>query len=146
MKKIITLFFVLSCVLALVSCSKTNEPTVPAGNIEDAVSTETQMQNEVLQFFADKYNMEFTLWGPEGHDLYAFYIYPDYAERECLILMPENTDDVAEYIKNLAWEVVGDELIITGGWQEIFKIDVTAETATSTATGKVYQIYEMQPN
>ena len=135
MKKIITLFFALSCVLALVGCSKIKEPATPTSNIEDTVSTETetQIQNEILQFFADKYNMKFTLWGPEGH-----------AERECLILMPANTDDVAECIKNLAWEVVGDELIITGGWQETFKIDITAETATSTATGKVYQIYEMQ--
>mgnify|MGYP000105932004 FL=1 len=146
MKKIIMLFFALSCVLALVGCSKIKEPATPTSNIEDTVSTETetQIQNEILQFFADKYNMKFTLWGPEGHDLYAFYIYPDHAERECLILMPANTDDVAECIKNLAWEVVGDELIITGGWQETFKIDITAETATSTATGKVYQIYEMQ--
>ena len=146
MKKIITLFFALSCVLALVGCSKIKEPATPTSNIEDTVSTETetQIQNEILQFFADKYNTKFTLWGPEGHDLYAFYIYPDHAERECLILMPANTDDVAECIKNLAWEVVGDELIITGGWQETFKIDITAETATSTATGKVYQIYEMQ--
>ena len=144
MKKIITLFFALSCVLALVGCSKIKEPATPTSNIEDSVSAETQTQNEILQFFADTYNMKFTLWGPEGHDLYAFYIYPDHAERECLILMPANTDDVAECIKNLAWEVVGDELIITGGWQETFKIDITAETATSTATGKVYQIYEMQ--
>ena len=144
MKRIITLFFVLSCVLALAGCSKTNEPTVSTGNIEDTVSTETQIQNEVFQFFADTYNMKFTLCGPEGHDLYAFYIYPDHAERECLILMPANTDDVAECNKNLAWEVVDDELIITGEWQETFKIDISAKTATSVATGKVYQIYEMQ--
>lgn len=76
--------------------------------------------------------------------MYAFYIYPDYAERECHILMPANTDDVAEYHKNLSWEVVDEELIITGEWQETFKIDITAETATSTTTGKVYQIYDMQ--
>ena len=147
MKRIITLFFALSCVLALAGCSKTNEPTVSTGNIEDTVSTEsteTQIQNEVFQFFADTYNMKFTLWGPEGHDLYAFYIYPDHAYRECFILMPANTNDVAEYNKNLAWEVVDDELIITGEWQETFKIDLSAKTATSVATGKVYQIYEMQ--
>ena len=144
MKRIITLFFALSCVLALVGCSKIKEPATPTSNIEDTVSAETQTQNEILQFFADKYNMKFTLWGPEGHDLYAFYIYPDHAERECLILMPANADDVAECIKNLAWEVVDDELIITGEWQETFKIDLSAKTATSVATGKVYQIYEMQ--
>lgn len=144
MKRIITLFFALSCVLALVGCSKIKEPATPTSNIEDTVSAETQTQNEILQFFADKYNMKFTLWGPEGHDLYAFYIYPDHAYRECFILMPANTNDVAEYNKNLAWEVVDDELIITGEWQETFKIDLSAKTATSVATGKVYQIYEMQ--
>ena len=144
MKRIITLFFALSCVLALVGCSKIKEPATPTSNIEDTVSAETQTQNEILQFFADTYNMKFTLWGPEGHDLYAFYIYPDHAYRECFILMPANTDDVAEYNKNLAWEVVDDELIITGEWQETFKIDISAKTATSVATGKVYQIYEMQ--
>ena len=76
MKKIITLFFALSCVLALVGCSKIKEPATSTSNIEDTVSTETetQIQNEILQFFADKYNMKFTLWGPEGHDLYAFYV------------------------------------------------------------------------
>ena len=144
MKRIITLFFALSCVLALVGCSKIKEPATPTSNIEDTVSAETQTQNEILQFFADTYNLKFTLWGPEGHDLYAFYIYPDHAYRECFILMPANTDDVAEYNKNLAWEVVDDELIITGEWQETFKIDISAKTATSVATGKVYQIYEMQ--
>lgn len=144
MKRIITLFFALSCVLALVGCSKIKEPATPTSNIEDTVSAETQTQNEILQFFADTYNMKFTLWGPEGHDLYAFYIYPDHAYRECFILMPANTNDVAEYNKNLAWEVVDDELIITGEWQETFKIDLSAKTATSVATGKVYQIYEMQ--
>jgi hypothetical protein len=114
------------------------------GYAKFVVKSKTEPQNEVMQFFADKYDMKFTLWGPEGQDLYAFYIYPEYAERECHILMPENTDDVAEYHKDLSWEVVDDELIITGEWQEIFKIDITAETATSKTTGKVYQIYEMQ--
>ena len=145
MKKLIVLLLALACILSLAGCSKTDAATTPTGIIEDTISTETQMQNEVLQFFADKYDMKFTLWGPEGQDLYAFYIYPNYAERECQILMPENTADVAEFHKDLSWEVVNDELIITGEWQETFKIDIIAETATSTTTGKVYQIYEMQP-
>lgn len=113
------------------------------GYAKFVVKSKTEPQNEVMQFFADKYDMKFTLWGPEGQDLYAFHIYPDHAERECHILMSENTDDVAEYHKDLSWEVVDDELIITGEWQETFKIDITAKTATSKTTGKVYQIYEM---
>lgn len=106
----------------------------------------SEPQNEVLQFFADRYDMRFKLWGPEGNDLYAFYIYPDYAEWECHILMPENTDDIAQYQKDLSWEVVGDELMIRGaGSQETFKIDISADTATSTTTGRVYKIYAMDP-
>lgn len=106
----------------------------------------SEPQNEVLQFLADRYHMTFKLWGPEGHDLYAFYVYPDYAEWECHILMPENTDDIAQYQKNLSWEVVNDELIIRGaGSQETFRIDTSMETATSTTTGRVYKIYEMDP-
>jgi len=105
-----------------------------------------EMQNEVLQFLEDRYDRTFKLWGPEGQDLYAFYIYPDHAEWECHILMPANTDDVAQYRKDLSWEVVGDELIISGTEsREVLKMDISAETATSTTTGRVYKIYGMDP-
>ena len=114
------------------------------GYAQFTVKEKTEPQNEVLKYFADKYDMTLKLWGPEGHDLYAFYIYPDHAERECHILMPENSDDIAEYQKDLAWEVIGDELIISGaGSQETFKIDILLETATSTTSGRVYKIYGM---
>lgn len=113
----------------------------PAARTENS-----DVQNEVLQFLMDRYNMHFKLWGPEGHDLYAFFIYPNYAEWECHILMPANTDDIEQYQKDLSWEVAGDELIIRGaGSQETFKIDITMETATSTTTGRVYKIYAMEP-
>lgn len=108
-----------------------------------------EAENEVLCFLADRYNMKFTLWGPEGNDLYAYHIYPDYAEWECHILMPENTDDIEQYWNDLSWKIEGDELVIIneigGEWTETFKIDISAETATSTRTGRVYQIYEMDP-
>lgn len=116
------------------------------GYAQFAVREKAEPQNEVLKYFADRYDMRFKLWGPEGHDLYAFYIYPDYAEWECHILMPANTDDIAQYQKDLSWEVVGDELMIRGaGSQETFKIDISTETATSTTTGRVYKIYGMDP-
>ena len=100
---------------------------------------------EVLEFLDAKYHSAFRLWGPEGQDLYAFHLYPDHAEWECHILMPENTEDIAEYRKDLAWEVVDDTLIISSAdSQEVFCIDIAAETATSATTGKVYQICEMQ--
>lgn len=144
MKQLMVFILALVCVLSLVGCSEVSKEANPSKNIAVTTATEAKAQSEVLRFLFDKYDLKFKLWGPEGHDLYAFYIYPDYAERECHILMPANTDDVAEYHKNLSWEVVDEELIITGEWQETFKIDITAETATSTTTGKVYQIYDMQ--
>ncbi len=133
-----------------VYASETNTDTVyikyEKGYAQFAVREKTEPQNEVMEYFADKYDMMFKLWGPEEHDLYAFYIYPDHAEWECHILMPANTDDIEQYQKNLSWEVVGDELIISGAEShEVFKIDISAETATSATTGRVYKIYEMEP-
>lgn len=107
-----------------------------------------EADNEVLQCLSNKYGLKFELWGPEGQDLYAYRVYPDHADWECHILMPENTDDIEQYQKNLSWEVVGNELNIsgTGGeWQETLTIDISKETATSVTTGRVYKIYEMDP-
>ena len=105
--------------------------------------------NEVLQYLSEKYGLQFILWGPVENDLFVYHIYPDHADWECHILMPENTDDVEQYWNNLSWKIEGEELIITneigGEWTETFKIDILTETATSTRTGIVYQIYEMDP-
>ena len=108
----------------------------------------TEADNEVLQYLSEKYGLAFKLWGPEGQDLYAYRVYPDHADWECHILMPANTDDVEQYQKNLSWEVVGNELMICsigGEWQETLTIDISKETATSVTTGRVFQIYEMDP-
>ena len=108
----------------------------------------TEADNEVLQYLSEKYGLAFKLWGPEGQDLYSYRVYPDHADGECHILMPANTDDVEQYQKNLSWEVVGNELMICsigGEWQETLTIDIFRETATSVTTGRVYQIYEMDP-
>ena len=147
MKKLAIYLMVIIGLLSLTCCAKTDKenPAQSANTITVPATEEAESSNEVLQFLTDKYDLKFTLWGPEGQDLYAFHVYPNYAERECHILMPANTDDVAEYHKGLSWEVVGDELIIAGEWQETFRIDITAETATSTTTDKVYKLYEMQP-
>lgn len=105
--------------------------------------------NEVLQYLSEKYGLQFILWGPVENDLFVYHIYPDHADWECHILMPENTDDVEQYWNDLSWKIEGEELIITneigGEWTETFKIDILTETATSTRTGIVYQIYEMDP-
>ena len=108
-----------------------------------------EADNEVLQYLSEKYGLQFILWGPVENDLFVYHIYPDHADWECHILMPENTDDVEQYWNDLSWKIEDDELIIIneigGEWTETFKIDISAETATSRRTGIVYQIYEMDP-
>ena len=143
MKKLRALLLALICLLGLVGCSKTVEVT--ADDIQAGTISQTEAPNEVLAFLDEKYGLAFRLWGPEGHDLYVFHIFPDHAERECHILMPANTDDIAEFHEDLAWEIAGNELIITGAWEESFLVDISANTATSTATGKVYEICEAEP-
>lgn len=107
-----------------------------------------EADNEVLQYLSEKYGLQFMLWGPVENDLFVYHIYPDHADWECHILMPENTDDVEQYWNNLSWKIEDDELIIIneigGEWTETFKIDISAETATSTRTGIVYQMHEME--
>ena len=143
MKKLRALLLALICLLSLAGCSKNVEIT--AEDINAGTIAQTEAPNEVLTFLDEKYGLAFRLWGPEGHDLYVFHIFPDHAERECHILMPANTDDIAEFHEDLAWEIAGNELIITGDWEESFLIDISANTATSTATGKVYEICEAEP-
>ena len=107
-----------------------------------------EADNEVLQFLSNKYGLKYELWGPEGQDLYAYQVYPDHADWECHILMPANTDDIEQYQKNLSWELDGNQMIIytiSGELQDILTMDISTETATSVTTGRVYQIYEMDP-
>ena len=143
MKKLTSLLMALVCLLSLLGCSKANE-AVPVDDTAAGTAAEADIPNEVYTFLDETYGMAFRLWGPEGSDLYVFHIYPDHAERECHILMPANTDDIAEFHEDLAWEIAGNELIITGEWEESFLIDISANTATSTATGKVYEICEAE--
>ena len=108
-----------------------------------------EADNEVLQYLSEKYSLQFILWGPVENDLFVYHIYPDHADWECHILMPENTDDVEQYWNDLSWKIEDDELIIINEmgeeWTETFKINISDDTATSARTGIVYQIYEMDP-
>lgn len=117
--------------------------------IEELFTEKRAEADEIMQFLSDKYDLKFRLWGPVEDDLYVFHIYPDHADWECHILMPEITDDIEQYWNDLSWKIAGDELVIIneigGEWTETFKIDISAETATSTRTGRVYKICEMEP-
>lgn len=148
----ITTTLILACIIGFIGYQKAlelqTEPTnTTAVHIENTAIPETETQSEVYQFLSDKYNLTFQLWGPVEHDLYVYHIYADHAEWECHILMPENTDDIEQYQKDLSWKIADDELIInetTGELKDSLKIDISAETATSAKTGIVYNIYKME--
>ena len=143
MKRIICSMIALVLLISLTACSYIQEHRMH----DDIITTASTSANDdtVLKYLLDEYDMKFKLWCPEGHDLYAVHVYPDFAERECHILMPANTDDVDEYYKDLSWKIEGDHLILTGAWEETFQIDIAEGTATSTESGKIYTIYEMDP-
>ena len=143
MKRIICAILALTLLIGLTACSYIREH-----NFSDDIITSASVpedENQVVRYLVEEYGMKFKLWCPEGHDLYAVRVYPEFAERECLILMPASTDDVEEYYKDLTWRIEGDQLILTGAWEETFQIDIADGTATSQDTGKVYTIYEMDP-
>ena len=142
MKRIVCSILVLLLLVGLTACSYIHEHAMNDDIITSASAPAEE--NAVLKYLVDEYDMRFKLWCPEGHDLYAVYVYPDFAEWECHILMPAGTDDVEEYYKDLTWKIEGDQLILSGAWQETFRIDITEGTAASTETGKIYTIYEME--
>lgn len=142
MKRLICFCLSVTLAAGLTACSKP-EKTVDAETVIP-VETVSHSKNEVQDYLSENYAGGFTLWCPDGHDLYAFYVYPDHAERRCDLLMPAGTDDVEEHIKDLSWKIDDDDLIFSGDWEESLKIDVTAHTAISNSTGKVYRIMEMQ--
>ena len=144
MKKLTALLLALICLIGLAGCSNAKEE-VPADTTTPGTTAGAEAPNKVLAYLTENYDLDFRLYGPEGHDLYVFHIFPDHAERECHIMMPANTDDIAEFHEDLTWEIAGSQLIISGEWQETFEIDITAGTATSTSTGKVYKICEAEP-
>ena len=157
MKHMMRCILALVIVCSLAACTKTQEHVAEETSIQQepelSIDEETSIQqeselsidDEVLTYLSNKYAMKFNLRCSDGQDLYVFYIFPDHAERSCDILMSANTDDVSVYTKNLSWAVSGDELIITGEWEESFKIDISTGTATSTTSNKVYQIVKPQP-
>lgn len=52
--------------------------------------------------------------------------------------------DGADEHNDLEWEIVGNELIVSGEWNERFTLDLVNMTATSQTDGLVYQIVETE--
>lgn len=132
MNKAIIYLLTFLTLLTLAACGQ--EAEIPKTTVLPTAALTTQ-EDALMEALHTKYGDAFKLWAPEGMELYAFYIYADHAER----MWCSNDDEIRQ--RNLSWTIEGDELVITGEWNERFAIDPETGTATSLADGREYKLY-----
>lgn len=155
MKRILALFFVMVYVLGLTACSinrtdnskpsinnstdDTHSTTPNATNSESNITMEATDENTnqygTLQNMINTYGFPFEFWNTEGMSFYQFTFTENNAERE----WSEAGNGIAP-ISNLSWSIDGDELFITGEWEETFTLDINTGIATSLTDGRKYKI------
>lgn len=155
MKRFLGLFLSMVFVLGLTACSinrtdnskpsinyssdDTHSNTPNTTNSESNIAIETTDENAnqygILQNMINTYGFPFNFWNTEGMSFYQFTFTENNAERE----WSEAGNGIAP-ISNLSWSIVGDELLITGEWEETFSLDINAGIATSLTGGRKYEI------
>lgn len=144
MKRFLALVLLIVFVLGLTACTTnrtddTRSATPNTTNSELNISMETTDENTnqygTLQDMINTYGFPFNFWNTEGMSFYQFTFTENTAERE----WSEAGNAIAP-ISNLSWSIVGDELFITGEWEETFTLDINAGIATSLKDGKIYDI------
>ena len=149
MKRFIAFFLALVCAMGLVACSAnrtdnsaddTRSTTPNATNSESNTSMETTEeetnQYDTLQNMVNTYGFPFTFWNMEGMNYYRFTFTESSAERKW-----SEAGHGIPPISDLSWSIVGDELRITGEWEETFTIDINEGIATSLTDGRKYKIH-----
>lgn len=155
MKKILILFLSLVCIFAFLACSttdtgnaqpqattpnqsanpETNSTSTNAETSDTTTNTEKTIQYGTLQNTLDTYGFPFRLWHSEGADYYDFIFTADNVQREIFVNF-----DGPHTMSNLSWSITGNELVISGDWEETFTLDVDLGKATSVNDGKEYRI------
>lgn len=144
MKRVLTLILSIVFVLGLTACSingtdDTRSTTPNATNSESNISMETTDENSnqygTLQNMINTYGFPFNFWNTEGMSFYQFTFTENNAEREW-----SEAGNAITPISNLSWSIVGDELFITGEWEETFTLDINTGIATSLTDGRKYKI------
>lgn len=144
MKRILALVLVIVFVFGLTACT-TNRTDDTRGTTADTTNSEPNEPMEsseektnqygTLQDMINTYGFPFNFWNTEGMGFYQFTFTENTAERE----WSEAGNAIAP-ISNLSWSIVGDELYITGEWEETFTLDINAGIATSLTDGRKYKI------
>lgn len=161
MKRILALILSLVCILVFAACSTTDndnskpqattpnqsansEPNNTTAPTENTIATETNdtttsqentVQYGALQNVLDTHGFPFRFWHSEGADYYDFIFTADNVQREIFVNF-----DGPHTMSNLSWSITGNELVISGDWEETFTLDVDLGKATSVNDGKEYRI------
>ena len=98
------------------------------------IPTEPPAPYGVLQKIVDTYGFPIHFRMTEGMEFTEVVIYEDSARREW---MSNNDSSLHE---NLTWSISGDQLTVSGEWEDVFTIDIDAGRAVSRADGKEYRI------
>ena len=153
LNKLPLLLFSILIVFSLSSCSTGKEPKETSADNESigtsvTGSTEytdidttspsecTYADNETLDVIVSECGYPFRFYCPVDMELYHFRFYESYARREYSSFY---INGMIEH-DNLDWEIAGNEMIVSGDWNERFTIDLETFTATSQTDGKVYRI------
>lgn len=155
MKRFLALVLLIVFVLGLTACTTnrtdnskpsinnstddTHSTTPNAANSESIITMEATDENTnqygTLQNMINTYGFPFEFWNTEGMSFYQFTFTENNAERE----WSEAGNGIAP-ISNLSWSIVGDELYITGEWEDTFTLDIHTGIATSLTDGRKYKI------
>ena len=149
MKKICVLVLTLIVVMGFSACSETDtsNSNEQSGEIsvqtkessssssQETTSTSTTVSDNnygSLQEFVDTYGLPINLWRIEGVTLTKIELSEDSAKREWM----SNTDQQVQ--ENLSWSIDGDHIMISGEWNEEFKMNSGNWRAVSETDGKEY--------
>lgn len=152
MDKLILFLFSAMIVFSLSSCSSNiereelpingdsivNSTTIAAEYSEIETTIPVNSANEdnfSLDIIVQKCGLPFRFYNPVDMELYCFYFFESHARRE----YSSFSDGMVTH-DSLTWEIIGDEMIVSGDWNERFTLDLEAFTATSLADGMVYRI------
>lgn len=142
MRKRISLLLLLASILTLAGCAetetKTPEPAAETTAAAVLTAETTEADNPVQEAIVAACGIPFRFNSPTNRDVYMVKFYEDYARREVWTKY-----DVDEEQDGLAWEIRGDQMILSGEWSETFTIDLETMEAVSNMDGRVYRILKV---
>ncbi len=151
MKRFTCMIWILALLLLFAACGQTSttlsETEAPSALKVTEVPTvlevteATESEYGLFQEIVDVYGFPFYFKYTEGMSITTIHFYEDYAERK----WRHSMEDTVLH-ENLTWAFDGETLVLSGGWNEKFTVNMDAGTATSLTDGKEYHIVVYDEN